>query len=85
MLYVDGSVGQEHKEAGFLLQNPIWIEFSYALIYTFSISNNEYEYEVLLARLRMTTAMNIEQLIIRGDSKIVSDMLWSPLKPKKRT
>lgn len=53
------------------MQNLDGLEFAYALKYTFSVSNNEYEYEVLLARLWMAAAMNIGQLIIREDSKIV--------------
>lgn len=47
------------------------MELAYALKYDFSFSNNEFEYEALLAGLHMAFAMNIEQLIIRGDSQVV--------------
>lgn len=71
VMYVDGSARQEHKKLIFDLQNSDRMEFSYALKYTFSVSNNESEYEALLARLQMDAAMNIEQFIIQDGSKIV--------------
>lgn len=51
MLYVDGSVGQEDKGAGFILEIPNGVEFAYALKYYFVVSNNESEYEALIVGL----------------------------------
>lgn len=53
------------------LEGSSGTKFAYALKYNFSVSNNESEYKALIVRLRMTLAMSIEQLIIRGDSKVV--------------
>lgn len=47
------------------------MEFAYALKYDFSFSNKESEYEAFLVNLRMALAMNIDQLIICGDSQVV--------------
>lgn len=60
ILYVNGCARQEQKGAGFILKSPYEIEFAYALKYNSPISNNEYEYETLLARLCMALAMNID-------------------------
>lgn len=67
-LYVDGFAGKEHQGAGFVFKNPNGTELAYALKYNFHSSNNESEYEVLLAGLRMTLTINVDQLIIHGDS-----------------
>lgn len=51
VLYVDSSVSQHHKGAGFVLEDAHDIEFAYTLKYNFPVSNNELEYEAILAGL----------------------------------
>lgn len=46
-------------------------DFAYALKYEFTASNNELEYEALIVDLSKVSALNVEQLIIRGDSKVL--------------
>lgn len=70
-LYVEGSTGKEHQGANFVPKTPTRTEFAYALKYIFHASNNKLEYEVLLVGLQMALAMNVDQLIIHGDSQIV--------------
>lgn len=77
-MYIDGSAGQKHKAAGFILKSPKGTEFAYALKYNFPVSNNESEYKVLLAGIRMALAMNVDQLIIRGDSKVFYGYVTGP-------
>lgn len=48
VLYIDVSTGQQHQGAGFVLQNSDSMDFAYALKYTFTVSNNESEYEALI-------------------------------------
>lgn len=43
----------------------------FALKYNFHPSNNELEYEALLAGVCIALRMNVDQLIIHGDSQIV--------------
>lgn len=43
-------------------------EFMNTIKYIFHASNNESEYETLLAGLQMALTMNLDQLIIHGDS-----------------
>lgn len=46
-------------------------ELAYVLKYAFTANNNELEYKALIEGLRMALALNVEQFIIRGDSKVV--------------
>lgn len=68
VLYIDGSVAQQ---AGLILGDTKGAEFAYALKYDFPVSNNESKYKALLVGLRMTLFLNVKQLIVWGDSKVV--------------
>lgn len=59
------------------------MEFAYVLKYEFPVSNNESEYEELLAGFGMTLARNIEQLIIQRDSKVVFRQVTSSFEAKE--
>lgn len=47
-----------------MLQSPDHRDLAYALKYKFTSSNNKSEYEALIVELRITVALNVEQLII---------------------
>lgn len=53
MLYVDGSSNEKIFGVRMLLQTPEGLCFKYALRFNFRTSNNEAEYEALLAGFRM--------------------------------
>nr|GEU88642.1 reverse transcriptase domain-containing protein [Tanacetum cinerariifolium] len=55
MLFTDGSSCVDGSGAGLILTNPEGVEFTYALRFQFAASNNEAEYEALVAGLRITT------------------------------
>nr|GFC32921.1 reverse transcriptase domain-containing protein [Tanacetum cinerariifolium] len=48
-LFTDGSSCVDGSDAGLILTNPEGVEFSYALRFQFAASNNEAEYEALIA------------------------------------
>lgn len=77
--------GQQYQGARSVLQSPDNRELTYALKHEFIASSNESKYEALIVGLCMRLALNIEQLIIRGDSKVVSVMSQDPLKQKRIT
>ncbi|GKE92810.1 reverse transcriptase domain-containing protein [Tanacetum coccineum] len=52
ILFTDGSSCIDGSEAGLILTNPEGIEFTYALRFRFDATNNEAEYEALIAGLR---------------------------------
>nr|GEZ65901.1 reverse transcriptase domain-containing protein [Tanacetum cinerariifolium] len=67
--YHDGS------GAGLILTNPDGVEFTYALRFQFAASNNEAEYEALIAGLRITTQMGVKNIQANVDSKLVANQV----------
>ncbi|GJZ17462.1 reverse transcriptase domain-containing protein [Tanacetum coccineum] len=74
-LFTDGSSCVDGSGAGLILTNPKGIEFTYALRFQFAASNNEAEYEALIAGLRIATQMGIRNLQVNVDSKLVSNQV----------
>ncbi|KAB2626690.1 hypothetical protein D8674_020308 [Pyrus ussuriensis x Pyrus communis] len=58
-LYVDGSSNQQGCGAGLVLTTPNKVAMKYALRFKFKASNNEAEYEALLAGLRMVKHLGV--------------------------
>ncbi|GKA08507.1 reverse transcriptase domain-containing protein [Tanacetum coccineum] len=61
-LYTNGASNEHGSRAGLILIDPKGIEYSYALRLNFSNSNNDAEYEALLAGLRIATKMKISHI-----------------------
>ena len=53
ILFTDGSSCVDGSGAGLILTNPEGMEFTYALRFEFTATNNEAEYEALIAGLRI--------------------------------
>ncbi|CAL9031390.1 unnamed protein product, partial [Prunus brigantina] len=70
-LYVDGSSNAQGCGAGLVLISPDKVVLEYALRFKFHASNNEAEYEALLAGLRLAKEMGAVQIQIFGDSRLV--------------
>nr|GEX17004.1 reverse transcriptase domain-containing protein [Tanacetum cinerariifolium] len=60
-LFMDGSSYIDGSRAGRILTNPEGTEFTYALRFEFEATNNEVEYEALIAGLRITEQMGIKK------------------------
>ncbi|GJV17588.1 reverse transcriptase domain-containing protein [Tanacetum coccineum] len=61
--FTDGSSCIDGSGAGLILTNPEGVEFTYAMRFTFEATNNEAEYEALIAGLRIAeTEMGIKNL-----------------------
>ncbi|GJW48260.1 reverse transcriptase domain-containing protein [Tanacetum coccineum] len=58
--------------AGLVLIDPSGTEYTYAIRLTFPSTNNEAEYEALLAGLRMARKMKVQALNVKVDSKLVA-------------
>ncbi|GJW32369.1 reverse transcriptase domain-containing protein [Tanacetum coccineum] len=67
-LYTDGASSSHGSRAGLMLVSPKGKEYTYALRFEFETTNNEAEYEVLLAGLRIAVEMKIQDLSIFVDS-----------------
>ncbi|GJW36855.1 reverse transcriptase domain-containing protein [Tanacetum coccineum] len=60
-LYTNGASNQHRSGAGLILIDPEGVEYSYALRLNFDNSNNDAEYEALLAGLRIAAEMKVEK------------------------
>ncbi|KAI5328097.1 hypothetical protein L3X38_027493 [Prunus dulcis] len=70
-LFVDGSSNAQGCGAGLVLVSPDKVALEYALRFNFQASNNEDEYEALLAGLRLAKEMDAKQIQIFSDSQLV--------------
>ncbi|GJR34573.1 reverse transcriptase domain-containing protein [Tanacetum coccineum] len=61
-LFTDGSSCIDGSGAGLILTNPEGVEFTYAMRFTFEATNNEAEYEALIAGLRIAEQMGVKNL-----------------------
>ncbi|GJZ07435.1 reverse transcriptase domain-containing protein [Tanacetum coccineum] len=61
--------------AGLILTSPEGTEFTYALRFQFAASNNEAEYEALIAGLRIAAQMGVRNVQVNVDSKLVANQV----------
>ncbi|KAL4580201.1 hypothetical protein LXL04_016385 [Taraxacum kok-saghyz] len=74
-LYTDGASSREGSGAWIVLLSPTGERTTYALRFNFKCSNNEAEYEALLAGLCLATSMKITKLCAFGDSLLVTNQV----------
>ncbi|KAL8134261.1 hypothetical protein AgCh_009346 [Apium graveolens] len=70
-LKVDGSSTSERSGAGLILKSPEGFKIQTAISFGFPTTNNQAEYEVLIAGLKLSRTLRIQNLKIYGDSQIV--------------
>nr|GEW34634.1 reverse transcriptase domain-containing protein [Tanacetum cinerariifolium] len=61
-LFTDGSSCVDGSDAWLILTSPEGVEFTYALRFQFTASNNEAEYEALVAGLRIAAQMGVQNV-----------------------
>nr|GEY52750.1 reverse transcriptase domain-containing protein [Tanacetum cinerariifolium] len=74
-LFTDGSSCVDGSGTGLILTNPKGVEFTYALRFQFTASNNEAEYEALVAGLRIATQIGVKNIQVNVDSKLVANQV----------
>nr|GFA00577.1 reverse transcriptase domain-containing protein [Tanacetum cinerariifolium] len=84
MLFTDGSSCVDGSGAGLILTNPDGVEFTYALRFQFAASNNEAEYEALIAGLRIVTQMGVKNIQANVDSKLVANQVLGTQLPRSK-
>ncbi|GJS76624.1 reverse transcriptase domain-containing protein [Tanacetum coccineum] len=72
-LFTDGSSCIDVSGAGLILTNPEGVEFTYAMRFRFEATNNEAEYEALIAGLQIAKQMGIKNLQANVDSRLVAN------------
>ena len=70
-LSVDGVANSQGSGASLILTSPDGIDVEYALRFRFQASNNEAEYEAVIAGLNLAHSMEADQLEICSDSQLV--------------
>ena len=70
-LSVDGAANAQGSGAGLILTSPEGINIEYALRFRFHTSNNEAEYEAVIAGLNLTHSLEVDRLEICSDTQLV--------------
>ena len=70
-LFVDGAANAQGTGAGLILTSPEGIDIEYAFRFGFQASNNEAEYEAVIARLNLAHSMEVDQLEVCSDSQLI--------------
>ena len=69
-LFVDRAANAQGSGAGLILTSLEGINIEYALRFGFQASNNEAEYEVVIAGLNLSHSMEVDQLEVCSDSQL---------------
>ena len=70
-LFIDGAANAQGSGVGLILTSLEGIDIEYALRFGFQASNNEAEYEVVIAGLNLAHLMETDQLEVCSDSQLV--------------
>ena len=70
-LFVDWATNAQGSRAGLILTSPEGIDMEYAFRFGFEASNNEAEYEAVIAGLNLAHSMEVDQLEVCSDSQLV--------------
>ena len=70
-LSVDGAANAQGSGASLILTSPEGIDIEYALRFGFRASNNEAEYEAVIAGLNLAHSMEVDKLEVCSDSQLV--------------
>ncbi|GKF44395.1 reverse transcriptase domain-containing protein [Tanacetum coccineum] len=84
-LFTNGDASSNGSGAGLILIDPEGKEYTYALRFGFKITNNEAEYEALLAGLRISQETEITSLAIFVDSQLLVNQIKGTYAAKQPT
>nr|XP_025684966.1 uncharacterized protein LOC112785745 [Arachis hypogaea] len=74
-LYVDGSTNKAKIGAGIILESDQGTKIELSLKFEFLASNNQAEYEALLAGLRLAKEVRVQKLTIFSDSQVITTQI----------
>ncbi|GKB31379.1 reverse transcriptase domain-containing protein [Tanacetum coccineum] len=75
VLFTDESSCIDSSGAGLIIMNPEGMEFTYALRFRFNATNNEAEYEALIAGLLIAEQIGVKKLQANVDSRLVANQV----------
>ncbi|XP_072077981.1 uncharacterized protein [Arachis hypogaea] len=74
-LYVNGSSNKTRSGAGIFLESNQGTQLELSLRFEFLASNNQAEYEVLLAGLKLAREVGAQKLTIFSDSQVITSQI----------
>nr|XP_009411185.1 PREDICTED: uncharacterized protein LOC103992979 [Musa acuminata subsp. malaccensis] len=84
-LHVDGSVTSSSAGAGLVLSAPDRRSFEHSLRFGFRATNNEAEYEALLAGLKLALEMQVDVIHVFTDSQLIAEQLGDGYEAREPT
>ncbi|XP_057427450.1 uncharacterized protein LOC130720771 [Lotus japonicus] len=75
ILSVDGSSNLNGSGAGVVLEGPGGVIIEQSLKFDFKESNNQAEYEAIIAGINLAIEMNVHCLVIKTDSQLVANQI----------
>ena len=72
VLSIDGYSNQQGSGAGVILEGPNGLLIEQALRFSFKASNNQAEYEALIAGMLLAKEMGVKSLMAKRDSLLVT-------------
>ena len=84
-LSVDGASNAQGSGASLILTSPEGIDIEYALRFWFHASNNEIEYEAVIAGLNLAHSLEVDQLEVYSDSQLVVRQIEDTYEAKSET
>ncbi|XP_071688552.1 uncharacterized protein [Rutidosis leptorrhynchoides] len=72
-MHRDGACGPEGAGAGIVQKSPEGEEYTFALRFSFPVTNSEAEYEALLSGMRVAKYLEVKELSVYVDSQLVAN------------
>ncbi|XP_068503721.1 uncharacterized protein [Phaseolus vulgaris] len=82
VLSVDGSSNQQGSGVGVILEGPNGLLIEQALRFAFKASNNQAEYEALIAGMLLAKQMGAKSLLAKSDSLLVTEQVTGEYQAK---
>ncbi|PNY11290.1 gag-pol polyprotein [Trifolium pratense] len=82
-LSVDGASNIRGSGAGVVLEGPDGVMIEQSLRFAFKASNNQAEYEALIARMKLAKAMEVKDLRAMSDSQLVTNQVSGKFQTKE--
>ncbi|XP_068498370.1 uncharacterized protein [Phaseolus vulgaris] len=82
LLSVDGSSNQQGSGAGIVLEGPNGVLIEQALRFAFKASNNQAEYDALIAGMLLAKEMGAQNLLVKSDSQLITGQVSGEFQAK---
>ncbi|XP_068486807.1 uncharacterized protein [Phaseolus vulgaris] len=82
LLSVDGSSNQQGSGAGIVLEGPNGVLIEQALRFAFKASNNQAEYEALIAGMLLAKEMGAQNLLVKSASQFITGQVSGEFQAK---